>query len=32
MRKPKSFAAALAGLGRGLHPEDYLKKEREIWE
>jgi AbrB family looped-hinge helix DNA binding protein len=32
MRKPKSFATALAGRGRGLYPEDYLKKERESWE
>ena len=28
--KPKSYAAA--GLGRGLYPQDYLKKERESWE
>jgi AbrB family looped-hinge helix DNA binding protein len=31
-KKPKSYAAALAGLGRGLYPDDYLKKERESWE
>ena len=32
MQKPKSFAAALRGLGRGLYPADYLKKERESWD
>jgi AbrB family looped-hinge helix DNA binding protein len=32
LKKPKSYAAALADLGRGLYPEDYLKKERESWE
>jgi AbrB family looped-hinge helix DNA binding protein len=31
-RKPKSYAKALLGLGRGLYPPDYLKKERESWE
>jgi AbrB family looped-hinge helix DNA binding protein len=30
LKKPKSYAAA--GRGRGLYPEDYLKKERESWE
>ena len=32
LQKPKSFAAALAGLGRGLYPDNYLKKERESWD
>ena len=32
MEKPKSFRAALRGLGRGLYPPDYLKKERESWD
>ncbi len=32
IEKPKSFAAALRGLGRGLYPPDYLKKERESWD
>jgi AbrB family looped-hinge helix DNA binding protein len=32
LRKPKSYAKALLGLGRGLYPADYLKKERESWE
>jgi len=30
--KPKSFAAALRGIARGLYPEDYLQKERDSWE
>jgi AbrB family looped-hinge helix DNA binding protein len=32
LEKPRSYRAALAGLGRGLYPEDYLKKERDSWE
>ena len=32
MEKPKSFRAALRGLGRGLYPPDYLKKERKSWD
>ncbi len=32
LRKPKSFAAAVKGIGKGLYPPDYLKKERESWE
>jgi len=32
LRKPKSFAAALRGLGRGLYPPDYLEKERASWD
>ncbi|HEY1470204.1 MAG TPA: AbrB/MazE/SpoVT family DNA-binding domain-containing protein [Candidatus Acidoferrum sp.] len=32
LQKPKSYRRAIAGLGRGLYPEDYLKKERESWE
>lgn len=31
MEKPKSYAKALKGLGRGLYPKDYLKKERDSW-
>ena len=31
-RKPKSYRAAITGIGRGLYPPDYLKKERESWE
>jgi len=32
MQKPKSFASALRGIGRGLYPDDYLQKERDSWE
>ena len=32
LRKPKSYRAAITGIGRGLYPPDYLKKERESWE
>jgi AbrB family looped-hinge helix DNA binding protein len=31
MEKPKSYAAALAGIARGVYPKDYLKKERKSW-
>jgi len=32
LRKPKSYRTALRGLGRGLYPKDYLRKERDSWE
>jgi len=32
LRNPKSFRGAITGIGRGLYPADYLKKERESWE
>ena len=32
LKKPKSFAVAVRGTGKGLYPEDYLKKERDSWE
>ena len=32
LEKPKSYRKAIAGIGRGLYPPDYLKKERESWE
>lgn len=32
LQKPKSYRAAIRGLGRGLYPKDYLRKERESWE
>ncbi len=32
LQKPRSYAAALAGLGRGLYPDGYLEKERDSWE
>jgi len=31
LRKPKSFARALKGLGKGLYPKKYLEKERNSW-
>ena len=31
MEKPKSIRKAITGLGRGLYPKDYLKKERDSW-
>lgn len=31
MPKPKRYADVLAGLGKGLYPKDYLKKERRSW-
>jgi AbrB family looped-hinge helix DNA binding protein len=32
LQKPKSYRAAIAGIGRGLYPKDYLRKERDSWE
>ncbi|MFI5096371.1 MAG: AbrB/MazE/SpoVT family DNA-binding domain-containing protein [Candidatus Acidiferrales bacterium] len=32
LKKPKSFAAAVKGIGKGLYAADYLKKERQSWE
>jgi AbrB family looped-hinge helix DNA binding protein len=32
LQKPKSYRKAITGIGRGLYPPDYLKKERESWE
>ena len=32
MKRPKSYAAALHGLGKNLFPPDYLEKERQSWE
>ena len=31
MPKPKKYAEELSGLGRGLYPKGYLKKERGSW-
>lgn len=31
-RKPRSYAAAIEGIGRGLYPQRYLAKERASWE
>ena len=30
--RPKSFRAAIAGIGEGLYPPDYHKKERDSWD
>jgi AbrB family looped-hinge helix DNA binding protein len=32
LQKPKSFANAFQGLGKGLCPPDYLEKERASWD
>jgi len=32
LRKPESFGAAIHGMGRGLYPKGYLKKERDSWD
>lgn len=32
LEKPKSFSASLEGIGRGLYPPDYLKKEHASWD
>lgn len=31
LQKPKSYADAIRGLGRGVYPKDYLRKERDSW-
>lgn len=31
MRKPKSYAKAILGMGKGMYPPDYLERERESW-
>lgn len=30
--KPKKYAKAIAGIGKGLYPKDYLSTERELKE
>jgi len=32
LQKPKSIKPAIRGLGRGIYPKDYLRKERERWD
>ena len=32
LQKPKSYAAAIHGLARGMYPKGYLRKEREGWD
>jgi AbrB family looped-hinge helix DNA binding protein len=31
LQKPKSYRDAIRGLGKGVYPRDYLKKERQDW-
>ncbi|MBI5747284.1 MAG: AbrB/MazE/SpoVT family DNA-binding domain-containing protein [Nitrospirae bacterium] len=31
MPRPKEYARALLGRGKGIYPKDYLKKERRSW-
>ena len=30
--KPESFSTAIRGMGRGLYPRGYLKRERRSWD
>lgn len=32
LQKPKSYEAAIRGLGHGIYPKGYLRKERESWD
>ena len=31
MPKPKKYAEALSGIGKGVYPREYLKRERRSW-
>ena len=31
MPKPKNYAETLSGIGKGVYPRDYLKRERRSW-
>ena len=31
LQKPKSYRDAIRGLGKGVYPRNYLKKERQSW-
>ncbi len=31
MKRPKSYRLAIRGIGKGLYPKDYLRKERASW-
>ena len=31
LRRPKEYSKAIAGMGRGMYPAEYLKGEREAW-
>ena len=32
LQKPKSHHAAIRGVGRGVYPSSYLRKERQGWD
>lgn len=32
LEKPKSYHAAIRGVGSGVYPKDHLRKERRSWE
>ena len=32
LQKPKSYRAAIRGIGRGVYPKNYLRKERASWD
>jgi AbrB family looped-hinge helix DNA binding protein len=32
LQKPKSYRAAIRGLGRGVYPSGYVQKERKSWD
>ena len=32
LQKPKSYRAAIRGIGKGLYSKNYLQKERQSWE
>lgn len=32
LRKPSGYSAAIRGLGKGVYPRDYLRKERRSWD
>lgn len=32
MEKPASYRAAIRGLGRGIYPRNYVRKERRSWD
>ncbi len=31
LRKPKRYCKAIAGMGRGIYPSEYLQTERRSW-
>ena len=31
LRKPRRYSKAIAGMGKGLYPPDYLKQEKDSW-